>query len=125
MFNAMAKYGVDKFSVEVVAQATSMEELRQLEIDWIKKLNSVKEGYNIRTGGQGFGKMSEMNPEDAAKQLEAIKRGSKRANEIRWERLDAEQRKAALAKCHQSYSSEARSQNMKRIWAERRANEGR
>lgn len=121
LFNAMSKYGVEHFSVEVVAQATTNEELKQLEKDWIRKLDSIKNGYNIRSGGQGFGLTSEMMPEDAAKQLDAMKRGAKRANELRWGKLDADQRKAALEKCHKSYSSEARSANMKRIWAERRA----
>lgn len=124
LFNAMLKYGIEQFFVEVVARASTNEELKQLEKDWIKKLNSIQNGYNIRSGGQGFGLMSEMTPEDAAKQLEAMKRGAKRANELRWRNLDADQRKAALEKCHKSYSSKARSENMKRIWAERRAAHG-
>ena len=122
LYNAMSKYGVDKFTVKIVATATTMEELTQLEIKWIKDLDSIKNGYNIRSGGQGFGKLSEMMPEDAAKQLDAIKRGSRKANEVRWGNLDSEQRKAALKKCHESYTSEARSANMKRIWAQRRLN---
>lgn len=49
--NALNLYGIDAFTFEVIAEATSVEELNSLEIKFIKQFNSIANGFNIREGG--------------------------------------------------------------------------
>ena len=49
--NALNLYGIDAFSFEVIAEATSLEELNSLEIEFINKFDSIENGFNIREGG--------------------------------------------------------------------------
>jgi group I intron endonuclease len=49
---AMRKYGIDKFSIEIIDIATSIEELKLLETKWIQQENSFVNGYNA-TDKQG------------------------------------------------------------------------
>jgi group I intron endonuclease len=53
--NAIKKYGKDNFTIEVLAKATSLEELSQLEKHFIKELNTRNKdiGYNLTEGGEG------------------------------------------------------------------------
>lgn len=49
---AIQKYGADDFTLSVLAEATSPEELDQLEIGFIAELGTLApKGYNIETGG--------------------------------------------------------------------------
>lgn len=55
---AIRKYGADAFSVELLATARTIEEARESEIRYIKKLNSFcylpgSNGYNQTLGGDG------------------------------------------------------------------------
>jgi group I intron endonuclease len=49
--NAINKYGVDKFSWEIIDTATSLEALNELEKQYVEKYNAINEGYNIREAG--------------------------------------------------------------------------
>lgn len=49
--NALKKYGVDSFSFEVIAEATSLEELNLLEEKYIQEFDAIDNGFNIRNGG--------------------------------------------------------------------------
>jgi group I intron endonuclease len=51
LFNAIRKYGVEKFSWEVIDQANSLEELNKLEEQYVEQYNSIHTGYNIRKAG--------------------------------------------------------------------------
>lgn len=53
--NAMKKYGVESFKVEQIAQASTREELNELERHWISVFDSTKRenGYNLMLGGEG------------------------------------------------------------------------
>jgi group I intron endonuclease len=54
---AIRKYGVDNFIIEELDFASSIEELNEKEIFWIKELNSLCKngnGYNVLTGGLGL-----------------------------------------------------------------------
>lgn len=57
LYNAMNKYGADKFSIEVIetVQASTVSELKSLlnerEIYWIKQYDSYNSGYNSNLGG--------------------------------------------------------------------------
>lgn len=49
---AISKYGIDNFIVEEIDSASTIEELNEKEIYWIKKYNSlVPNGYNQCIGG--------------------------------------------------------------------------
>lgn len=48
---AIRKYGIDNFKIEIIDNANSIEELNEKEIYYIKKYNSMDEGYNLCEGG--------------------------------------------------------------------------
>ena len=48
---ALRKYGWNKFNVEIIATAKTTQKLNELEEYYIKKFNTINEGYNIATGG--------------------------------------------------------------------------
>lgn len=49
---AIKSYGADKFSVSVLSEAVSIDELNVLERFWINKLGTLSPaGYNLREGG--------------------------------------------------------------------------
>jgi len=54
LHRAILKYGIENFKFEIIEEC-SLEELRDKEEFWIKKLNSRKLGYNITKGGRGGG----------------------------------------------------------------------
>ena len=52
-YNAIEKYGWNNFEhIVLPAIYTTQEELDQAEIDMIKELNSIENGYNSMTGGK-------------------------------------------------------------------------
>lgn len=50
---AIKKYGRENFKKEILEHCQTKEELNKREIYWIEKLNTIEEGYNITTGGEG------------------------------------------------------------------------
>lgn len=50
---AIKKYGKDNFVKELLETCDSLIELEEREKYWIKKLNSIKNGYNLTEGGSG------------------------------------------------------------------------
>jgi group I intron endonuclease len=57
LYNAIRKYGVKSFDMQVIDTTTNSGELSRLEQDWIIRLNSRNPdiGYNITPGGDGAG----------------------------------------------------------------------
>jgi group I intron endonuclease len=51
-YNAIRKYGWDNFSIEVIATTDTQETLDELETYFIKKYDSVNNGYNMSYGGE-------------------------------------------------------------------------
>jgi group I intron endonuclease len=50
---AIRKYGSENFTIEQIAEASSLDELNELEGKFIKELNSLKpNGYNLDSGGK-------------------------------------------------------------------------
>ena len=49
--NALRKYGVDAFTFEVIAEASSLEELNMLEEKYVEQFDSINNGFNIRQAG--------------------------------------------------------------------------
>lgn len=53
--NAIAKYGAENFTIEVIDKANTLSELNEKETFWIDKLNALSpNGYNIQTGGNAY-----------------------------------------------------------------------
>lgn len=76
------KYGIENFTREILCECSSLEELNEKEIFWIKELNAMDKniGYNLHPGGN-FGDMSkcenfqiEMKSEHHRKKMGDIKR---------------------------------------------------
>lgn len=65
--NALRKYGEDSFLFEVIATATSLDELNTLEEQFIKEYDSINSGFNIRNGGNN----KTHNPESIEKMRKA------------------------------------------------------
>lgn len=57
LYNAMRKYGWDNFKFEVIATAEDKETLDELESYFIRKYDTIKNGYNMAPGG-GYNPMS-------------------------------------------------------------------
>lgn len=52
-YRAVRKYGVENFYIELIAQATSKEELDNLEEHYIQKYQAIEKGYNTSLGKIG------------------------------------------------------------------------
>lgn len=52
LYKAIHKYGIENFEFSVL-QECKIEQLNELEIYWINKYNSFKEGYNQNNGRDG------------------------------------------------------------------------
>lgn len=54
-YRAMCKYGKESFQIESICEATSIEELNELEQYWISMLQTTDRlrGYNVAPGGYG------------------------------------------------------------------------
>lgn len=53
MRDALKKYGEDNFTIEVIDNAETIEELNKKEVYWISFFNSlVPNGYNLQDGGK-------------------------------------------------------------------------
>ena len=56
LYRAMRKYGTDNFSIAVIREATSFEELQRLECELVIEHNTHAkngQGYNLTAGGEG------------------------------------------------------------------------
>jgi len=56
--NALKKYNKEDFIWEIIENCSSIEDMINKEIEYIKKFDSIKKGYNLREGGEGGGKHS-------------------------------------------------------------------
>ena len=62
LYRAMRKYGTDNFSIAVLKEATSFEELQRFECELIIEHNTHAkngEGYNLTAGGEGRDRMDQ------------------------------------------------------------------
>lgn len=50
---ALKKYGKENFKKEILEYCSTKKELDEREVFWITNLNSIEDGYNFATGGQG------------------------------------------------------------------------
>lgn len=77
-YRAVRKYGANNFYIELVAKATSKEELNELEEYYIKYFNSIENGYNTALGKIGGDTLSHNpNLSKIKEKLRVSKLGSK------------------------------------------------
>lgn len=85
---ALKKYGIDKFTFEIIDSAENLDDLNSLEQYYIQKFNSINEGYNLRQGGDN--KLH--NPESIERmrisQKKAHARRKKENRDGGWKRCD-------------------------------------
>lgn len=56
---AIAKYGVENFSFDVIDEATTKEEANKMETEWVAHFDSYNNGYNCTYGGDNAPKTQE------------------------------------------------------------------
>lgn len=54
MYNAIQKYGWDNFEHIIIVDGLSQEQADLIEIELIKKYDTIQNGYNIRSGGRHY-----------------------------------------------------------------------
>lgn len=64
IYNAIKKYGKEKFYIECLERNIPIEELDEREIYYIEKYNSFEKGYNSTKGGDGRTINKEYDEED-------------------------------------------------------------
>lgn len=73
LHNAIKKYGIENFTIEIICACNSIEELDEMEIKYIKELNTLSpNGYNLTPGGMGAYKVPVLKINK--KTLEIVKR---------------------------------------------------
>lgn len=63
LYRAMRKYGTDNFTIAVIREATSFEELQRFECELIIEHNTHAkngQGYNLTAGGEGKDRMDQL-----------------------------------------------------------------
>jgi group I intron endonuclease len=68
LYSAFKKYGKDVFLWEELISCTDIGVLDELEISFIKKYDSFKNGYNMTAGGEGGDTISMKSPEEKKNQ---------------------------------------------------------
>lgn len=54
LHTAMRKHGTENFTIELIEETETIEQMFQREIYWINKLNTFRgDGYNMTAGGEG------------------------------------------------------------------------
>ena len=86
--NAIRKYGADAFEFEVIATANSINELNILEENYIKKYNSIENGFNIRNGGDNKTHHIRSIEKMKDSQIKAHQRRRENGTEGGWKRKD-------------------------------------
>ena len=80
MANALRKYPAERFTVEQIAEASSLEELNALEVELIAKWGTLAPGgYNLTAGGGG--QVGRVASEETKKKLSVAAKGRKHTPE--------------------------------------------
>jgi group I intron endonuclease len=66
LYNAMNKYGVNNFSIEIIDRCDD-NTVNIMEIDYIKKYDTINKGYNITIGGEGGDTFTNLNEDEKEK----------------------------------------------------------
>ena len=81
LYQAMEKYGRDKFQIELICTANSREEMFEKEKYYIQYYNSYNNGYNMTLSGEGV-KTLDLDEQYLAEQYLVGKTSSELAAEL-------------------------------------------
>lgn len=132
LHRAISKHGVDAFSMFVLAEANSKDELDKFEDFYIKlfKTTDRNVGYNLREGGS-FGKHSESSKRKMSEKVRFAYSNTdlieKRRSQKTGQTLTEEQRlklsRSNLGKKHKQETINKLSETRKRLWEDETARE--
>lgn len=82
---ALAKYGIEQFSVKILQECSTIEELNASEIRWIRDLSTTcsEFGYNLSAGGAGVHFSGWNHSEKAKLAISVGNKGKVRTPEVR------------------------------------------
>lgn len=78
---AILKYGVGSFIHEILFESESKSEALLMEVELIKKYDTIKNGYNFSPGGLGCGCGGGKKTEEQKRRMSEIKKGIKLSEE--------------------------------------------
>lgn len=92
---AIRKYGPEVFSIELIEECSSQEELTLREQYWIRFYNSVEDGYNetdatYKSGGNTYAKKTEEEMKAIKEKLRITKLGAKNPMARRVKRINVQ-----------------------------------
>lgn len=95
LHNAIRKYGIESFIIEVVEKAVSLEELNRLEIKYILEYNCLApRGYNLKAGGDNH----HWHPNSREKARKSAKARMTKDNGAQWSQVLAKGRESLKGK---------------------------
>ena len=110
---AIKKYGKENFKKEILEECSTLEQLNEREIFWIKELDAINSGYNIAAGGfkNGFTWSEEQkkryseriknNPPNFSKEfIEQQTRDKRGENGSMWGKKHTEETKKKMSESH-------------------------
>lgn len=116
--NALKKYGADAFTWEILEYTDSLDKLNELEDKYIKLYDSIKNGFNLRKGGNNKLHAEESKKRMSQAQKEAHARRRKAGSDGGWKRADGG---AMKGKSHSKESIEKIKEANKKTAAEKKA----
>jgi hypothetical protein len=69
LYRAIRKYSLNGFTFENIDNASTISQIKQKEIYWIKFYDSYKKGYNMTVGGDGGDIINQLSPEKYKKYI--------------------------------------------------------
>ena len=117
LYDAIRKYGWGNVTKEILLENIPISEIEELEIKFIKKFNSIKNGYNLKNGGR----LSKHNSEsiEKMKKIQSSPEVIKRKSEYFKEFMKSKERRKISSENLINYNkSKKHSNNMKKNWLE-------
>lgn len=97
LHNALRKYGIDNFSIDILEEVKTSEELKEREKYWILTLQSKTShnGYNLTDGGDGtFGRPTS---EETKEKIRQKALGRKPSSSVKQKMIDASSQKKEIS----------------------------
>lgn len=119
LHRAILKYGKEHFFIEELDEASSAQDLNEREVAWIKRLDSVKNGYNMVYSAHGGPEKAQMRWDRMTKEeRQAANAYIKDINAKRWAEATEEDRKATGQAMKNGWTGKDRSSVIKAHWSQ-------
>jgi group I intron endonuclease len=120
LYRAMAEYGIENCTVEVVEDNfKSIAALALAEVNYIKKYNSYKEGLNSTRGGDGLGRhnLHLLDEEELNSIKQALSEDLSEYNKtIKWANTTSEERKVLTSHLHTDEVYKKKAETLKKFY---------